>query len=67
MLVDDNVAELVHPDAYTCYRSKTNPSTIDLALAKGVSVTSSAVVELNPDHCPVEYLLKIDDDVSFVR
>lgn len=65
LLVDDNVAELVHPDAYTCYRSKTNPSTIDLALAKGVNVTSSDVVEVNPDHCPVEYHLKVDDDISY--
>lgn len=59
-LVDDNVAELIHPNAYTCYRSRTNPSTIDLALARGVSVASSNVTELNPDHCPVEYVLKID-------
>jgi hypothetical protein len=64
-LVDDNVAELIHPNAYTCYRSRTNPSTIDLALAKGVDVASSEVTELNPDHCPVEYILKIDDDLSY--
>lgn len=64
-LVDDNVAELIHPNAYTCYRSINNPSTIDLALAKGVSVASGNVTELNPDHCPVEYLLKIENDLSY--
>lgn len=64
-LVDDDAAELIHPDAYTCYRSKTNPSTMDLALAKGVRVASSNVSELNPDHCPVEYILKINDDLSY--
>lgn len=64
-LVDDDVAELVHPNAYTCYKSKTNPSTIDLGLAKGVSVISSSVTELNPDHCPVQYLLKVADDLSY--
>lgn len=63
-LVDDNVAELIHPNAYTCYRSRFNPSTIDLALAKGVGVASSSVTELNPDHCPVEYILKMDEDLS---
>lgn len=64
-LVDDNEAELVHPNAYTCYRSRCNPSTIDLALAKGVGVASSSVTELNPDHCPVEYILRTDDDLSY--
>ncbi len=64
-LVDDNVAEFIHPNAYTCYRSRTNPSTIDLALAKGVDVASSGVTELNSDHCPVEYILKIDDGLSY--
>ena len=63
-LVNENVAELVHPNAYTCYRSRTNPSTIDLGLAKGVSVASSIVTDLNPDHCPVEYVLKVDEGLS---
>ena len=64
-LIEEDVAELVHPNQHTCYRSKTNPSTIDLALAKGVSVTSSTVTEPNPDHCPVEYILKVEEDLSY--
>jgi len=64
-LVDENVTELVYPDAYTCYRSKSNPSTIDIALTKNVEVTSSAVVGFNTDHCPVEYVLKISDNLSY--
>ena len=64
-LIDDNTAELIHPNAHTCYRSKTNPSTIDLALAKGVKVASGSVSEFNPDHCPVEYLLQVDDGHSY--
>lgn len=64
-IVDENVAELMYPDAYTCYRSKTNPSTIDLALAKNVSVASSDVTELNPDHCPIEYVLKTEGDLYY--
>ena len=64
-LIDDNVAELIHPNAYTCYRSRSNPSTIDLALAKGVGVASCRITELNTDHCPVEYVLKIDNDLAY--
>jgi len=64
-LVDEDLAQLIHPNAYTCYRSKSNPSTIDLALAKGVDVSSCNVTELNPDHCPVQYLLNINDVISY--
>lgn len=64
-LIDDNVADLIHPNEYTCYRSERNPSTIDLALAKDVEVVSSRVTEFNPDHCPVEYVLKFDENVVY--
>lgn len=57
-LVDESPAELMHPDEYTCYRSRSNPSTIDLALVKGIGEVSAEVLELNPDHCPVEYVLQ---------
>lgn len=59
-LVTESPAELIYPDGYTCYRSKSNPSTIDLALVKEMEVTSASILEMNPDHCPVEYVLKLN-------
>lgn len=59
-LINESPAELMYPDGYTCYRSKSNPSTIDLALVKGMGVASASVLEINTDHCPVEYILKLN-------
>lgn len=64
-LIDESVTELCHPDEYTCYRSKKNPSTIDFALTKGVKVASTNVLEINPDHCPVEYILELNNDLTY--
>lgn len=64
-LIDESVTELIHPDEYTCFRSKTNPSTIDFALTKGVKVASANVLELNPDHCPVEYILELNNNLMY--
>ena len=64
-LTDESVTELNHPEEYTCYRSKQYPSTIDFALIKGVKVASTKVLEFNPDHCPVEYILEMDDDLTY--
>jgi hypothetical protein len=63
-LTDESPAELIYPDGFTCYRSKSNPSTIDLALVKGITSISTEVLELNPDHCPVEHVLQLNSKLT---
>lgn len=65
-LNEDTELTVYYPDEPTCWRSLTNPSTIDIAVSRNVNISCTGSLQFQSDHDPVSFDLSLGNKPEYV-